>query len=90
MLLFGSDFKKMCADVALQRDLPWELDSMLRTLGRTNLGDTLGTGSDPQNFGSHIRTFRQAHVVALLQKAINTSSICGDYTSPLLGLAQRH
>ena len=47
------------ADVAVQRDLPWELDSTLRTLGRTNLGDTLGTGSDPPNFGSHIRTFRQ-------------------------------
>ncbi|BDA40369.1 beta,beta-carotene 15,15'-dioxygenase [Coccomyxa sp. Obi] len=42
-----------------ERDLPWELDSALCTLGRTNLGNTLGCAGSPANFGSHVRTFRQ-------------------------------
>ena len=44
---------------SLQRDLPWELDSTLCTLGRTNLGNILGCAGSPANFGSHVRTFRQ-------------------------------
>lgn len=41
----------------LQRDLPWELDSGLRTLGRSSLGATLGA---PANFGSHCRVATEA------------------------------
>lgn len=61
--LFVLHFVKIVVFALLQRDLPWELDSTLRTLGRTNLNDTLGAGSDPQNFGSHIRTFRQGRAL---------------------------
>jgi hypothetical protein len=47
----------MCAWHA-QRDLPWELDSRLRTLGRSSLGASLG---GPANFGSHCRVTTEAH-----------------------------
>ena len=40
----------------LQRDLPWELDSSLHTVGRTDLDGTVGAVGKP-NFGSHFRVF---------------------------------
>jgi hypothetical protein len=45
---------KTCA----QRDLPWELDSSLHTVGRTDLGGTVGAVGKP-NFGSHFRVFTE-------------------------------
>ena len=45
----------------MQRDLPWELDSALRTLGRSSLGETLGrSAGTPANFGSHCRVTVEA------------------------------
>ena len=41
----------------VQRDLPWELDSRLHTMGRSSLGGTLGA---PANFGSHCRVTTEA------------------------------
>ena len=41
-----------------QRDLPWELDSSLQTVGRTDLGGTVGAVGKP-NFGSHFRIFTE-------------------------------
>jgi len=42
----------------VQRDLPWELDSSLQTVGRTDLGGTVGAVGKP-NFGSHFRIFTE-------------------------------
>ena len=42
----------------MQRDLPWELDSALQTVGRTDLGGTVGAVGKP-NFGSHFRIFTE-------------------------------
>lgn len=41
-----------------QRDLPWELDSSLHTVGRTDLAGTVGAVGKP-NFGSHFRVFTE-------------------------------
>ena len=42
----------------VQRDLPWELDSSLHTVGRTDLEGTIGAVGKP-NFGSHFRIFTE-------------------------------
>ncbi len=42
----------------MQRDLPWELNSSLQTVGRTDLGGTVGAVGKP-NFGSHFRVFTE-------------------------------
>ena len=44
--------------MSVQRDLPWELDSSLETVGRTDLGGTVGAVGKP-NFGSHFRVFAE-------------------------------
>ena len=44
--------------MSVQRDLPWELDSSLQTVGRTDLGGTVGAVGKP-NFGSHFRIFTE-------------------------------
>ena len=46
------DARMLC----LQRDLPWELNSSLQTMGRTDLDGTVGAVGKP-NFGSHFRVF---------------------------------